>query len=199
VIRDARLADADALARLHAQSLPTSLLTELGHDALVRYYRFAIGSSPEHVWVATDAEPRAGEGAVIGGCVLSDDPSGVMKRFVRFGPLYFAGDLGRAMIASGSLRRRLVQGLRGGSDGGHKPEVTQIFTDAKRRGEGLGAQLLRTCEATLSQRGTRKYFVHTQRDDNEAGIRFYRREGFEVIGESRSFGEAFLVMQKELD
>jgi ribosomal protein S18 acetylase RimI-like enzyme len=135
---------------------------------VTRYYRWAIRSALEHVWVTVDDT-----GAVRGGCVLSDDPGTISQRFF----------LGRRLLARG----------------GHKPEVTQIFTDAKRRGEGLGAQLLRTCEGVLRRRGVRGYFVHTHRDDNEAGIRFYRREGFEVIGESRSFGEAFLVMQKELD
>lgn len=199
MIRDARASDAEALARLHATSLPGSLLTELGHRALARYYRFAISSSHEHVWVIGGDEV-SGADEVIAGCVLSEAPNTIMKRFLRYGPLDFAGNMARAVASSRSLRRRLLQGLRaGGSDGGHSPEVTQIFTDASRRGEGLGAQLLRVCEEALRARGTRKYFVHTQRDDNEAGIRFYRREGFVVIGESKSFGETFLVMQKDLD
>lgn len=193
MIREPRAADADALARLHTTSLPTSLLTELGHGALVRYYQFAIRSSHEHVWVAVEDDE------VVGGCVLSDDPASVMRRFVRQVPVQFATDLGKAILRRGGLRRRLLAGLRGGSDGGHKPEVTQIFTDAQRRGQGVGAQLLRVCEQTLRARRAASYFVHTQRDDNEAGIRFYRREGFVQIGESRSFGEAFVVLQKELD
>ena len=193
MIREATAADVDALARLHAQSLPTSLLTELGHEGLVRYYQFAIRSSHEHVWVI-------GDGEVIAACVLSDAPGTVIRRFVRHAPVRFARDFGKAVVGRRSLRRRLVEGLRaGGSDAGHSPEVTQIFTDASRRGEGLGAQLLRVCEETLRARGTRSYFVHTERDDNEAGIRFYRREGFVVIGESISFGQTFLVMQKDLD
>ena len=76
--------------------------------------------------------------------------------------------------------------------------MTQIFTDARRRGQGIGAALLRRCEEDLRTRGGTKYFVHTERDDNEAGIRFYQREGFRQIAESRSFGTAFLVMQKDL-
>jgi ribosomal protein S18 acetylase RimI-like enzyme len=193
VIREARPADADALARLHATCLPASLLTELGHGSLVRYYQFAIRSSHEHVWVAQESGDD-----IVGGCVLSDDPASVMRRFVRQVPVQFAKDLGTALIRRGSLRRRMLAGLRGGSEEGHRPEVTQIFTDAQRRGHGFGAQLLRACEETLRAARTGSYFVHTQRDDNEAGIRFYRREGFVQIGESRSFGEVFVVMQKTL-
>src|SRR5262245_32159326 len=115
----------------------------------------------------------AEQDGVIAGCVLSDEPATFSQRFF----------LGRRWLARPGLA----------------PEVTQIFTDGKARGQGIGGQLLRTCEATLRTRGVQKYFVHTQRDDNEAGIRFYRREGFVQIGISRSFGEHFLVLQKELD
>jgi ribosomal protein S18 acetylase RimI-like enzyme len=175
VIREARADDVAVLARLHRACLPASMLTRLGSLIVTRYYRFAIGSPLEHVWVALDDAGSGGDGArtVVGGCVLSDEPGTVSQRFF----------LGRRFV------RRPA----------HSPEVTQIFTDGKLRGKGLGAALLRACEATLRTRGLRKYFVHTQRDDNDAGIRFYRREGFVPIGESRSFGEAFLVMQKELD
>lgn len=166
MIRNAVDRDVDVLVRLHRESLPASMLTRMGRRILARYYRWAIASPLEHVWVAD-------EGGVVGGCVLSDDPGTVSQRFF--------------------LWRRWI------GRGGHRPEVTQIFTDGKLRGKGIGAALLRTCEETLRTRGVDRYFVHTQRDDNAAGIRFYRREGFEVIGESRSFGEAFLVMQKELD
>lgn len=192
MIREARAADIDALARLHAESLPSSLLTELGPAGLARFYRFAIRSPVEHLWVA-DVD------GVVAGCVLSDEPATMTRRFVRRAPLHFAGDLGKAIIASPSLRRRLLHALRGGGEGPHSPEVTQIFTDASKRGHGLGAELLRSCEQALKARGTRSYFVHTLRDDNQAGIRFYERQGFVVIGESMSFGECFLVMQKELD
>jgi GNAT superfamily N-acetyltransferase len=171
VIRDARADDVEILVRLHAECLRASLLTKLGPRALARFYRLAIASPNEHVWVATADDTG---GRVVGGCVLSDEPATMSQRLL----------LGRRLVARASA---------------HSPEVTQIFTDGKLRGKGIGAQLLRTCEETLRTRGVRKYFVHTQRDDNEAGVRFYRREGFVQIGESRSFGQPFLVMQKDLD
>ncbi|MDQ3336735.1 MAG: GNAT family N-acetyltransferase [Myxococcota bacterium] len=135
---------------------------------------------------------------VIGGCVLSEEPGSVLGRFARYAPLALASELGTAILRDHSFRRRMVKRLREHGDEPHAPEVTQIFTDASRRGEGIGASLLRTCEASLRDAGVRNYFVHTERDDNEAGIRFYRREGFVTIGESQSFGQSFLVMQKDL-
>lgn len=191
-------AHAEPLARLHAEALPASLLSQLGHTALVRYYAFLIGEPrvdrAERVWIVFDKTE------LIGACVLSDAPETLMRRFARHAPVQLARELGTQLVRSRALRRRFLKRLREreGGDGPHAPEVTQIFTDARRRGRGIGAALLETCEADLRTRGITKYFVHTERDDNEAGIRFYRREGFVPIAESRSFGTAFLVMQKDL-
>ena len=191
-IRRATGADTERLAALHAASLPSSLLSALGTAALARYYAFVAGSAQELVWVA-------GSPSVDGGCVLSFEPHTVLSRFARHAPVRLAGELLREIATSRALRQRLVRRLRDPRDMPHVPEVTQIFTDPAQRGRGVGAQLLRTCEAELRTRKIDSYFVHTQRDDNDAGIRFYRREGFVPVGESRSFGEAFLVMQKVLD
>jgi ribosomal protein S18 acetylase RimI-like enzyme len=167
------------------------MLTSLGSSGVERYYRFVIASPAERVWVAVTAD-------VIGGCVLSDAPGSVMSRFARHAPLALASELGKAVVREPAFRRRIVKRIREHGDEPHAPEVTQIFTDASLRGQGIGASLLRTCEASLRDAGAQKYFVHTERDDNEAGIRFYRREGFVTIAESQSFGQAFLVMQKDL-
>jgi GNAT superfamily N-acetyltransferase len=192
-IRVAVRADAEPLALLHRESLPSSLLTSLGLGALVRYYRFVATSSCECVWSAVVG------GDVVGGCVLSEAPDTVMRRFGGRAPFQLGRELARQVIVNNAFRARLLAGLRGGGgDEKHAPEVTQIFTDGKLRGQGIGAQLLRVCEESLRTRGVQKYFVHTERDDNQAGIRFYLREGFVQIGQSVSFGEHFLVMQKDL-
>lgn len=199
-VRRAVAGDAGALAGLHAACLPTSLLSSLGIAALARYYRFAIDSPHETVWAAVDLD------TVVGGCVLSDAPHTVLGRFARHDPVGFARDLARATLGGRALRRRIAarfrDGVRGEEEastpGPHVPEVTQIFTDARRRGEGIGAALLRTCEDTLRGHGVGAYYVHTERDDNARGIAFYTREGFEEIGRARSFGVDFLVLRKPL-
>jgi len=192
-IRRALRADAESLAALHREALPASLLTSLGEPALVRYYAFVAESFDEQAWIAHD------HGRLVGGCVLSYAPGTVLFRFVRYDAVPFLRELGGQLWGDRSLRQRLLgRGVSGSGDGPHAPEVTQIFTDARLRGRGVGADLLRACEAALRTRGGRKYYVHTHRDGNDAGIRFYRREGFVPTGESRSFGTAFLVMEKEL-
>jgi GNAT superfamily N-acetyltransferase len=122
----------------------------------------------------------------------------VLRRFVSHAPIAFVRERGTLVARDREVRSKLAAKLRERSDGELRaPEVTQIFTDRARRGHGIGAALLRACEAKLRTAQITRYFVHTERDDNTAGIRFYRREGFTQIGESRSFGRAFLVMQKD--
>ena len=191
IIRSTIRADLEDLATLHAESLPTSLFTALGHDALVRYYAYVEASPHETAWTASEA------GEVVGACVVSHEPDSVLRRFVSHAPVAFARELGK-VIRDAGIRRKIAQKLREPSSEPVAPEVTQIFTDQARRGHGIGAALLRACEAKLRTAQISRYFVHTERDDNTAGIRFYRREGFTPIGESRSFGRAFLVMQKDL-
>ncbi len=192
IIRSTIRADLEDLATLHAASLPTSLFTALGRDALVRYYAYVEASPCETAWTASEG------GEVVGACVVSYEPDSVLRRFVTHAPIAFTRELAKVVIRDADLRGRIVQKLREPSEEPHAPEVTQIFTDQVRRGHGIGAALLRACEAKLRTARISRYFVHTERDDNTAGIRFYRREGFNPIGESRSFGRAFLVMQKDL-
>lgn len=193
IIRSTIRADLEELAAIHARALPTSLFTALGHDALVRFYAYVEASPYETAWTAADG------GRVVGACVVSREPGSVLRRFVSHAPIAFAKELGRLVVRDPDLRRALLAELRERShDAPHAPEVTQILVDEGARGQGIGAALLRACEATLRTAGVPRYFVHTERDANTAGIRFYRREGFTQIGESRSFGRAFLVMQKDL-
>jgi GNAT superfamily N-acetyltransferase len=203
-IRPLVRADVAQVARMHADALPASLLSALGQPVLEQYYAFvawpdrprpSAGSRPERAWVVVD-----GEDNLVGACVLSDEPGSLLQRFARYAPVSLGRALLTQLVRNRTLRTRVAHRLRErGGDVPHAPEVTQIFTDRRVRGSGFGGRLLRACEAHLRTRGVRSYFVHTERDDNDAGIRFYRREGFVTIGESRSFGQAFLVMQKDLD
>lgn len=192
IVRPTIRADVEKLAALHADSLPTSLFTALGPAALNRYYSFVEASPNEIAWTAADA------GEVVGACVVSSDPAGITSRFVRHAPLVFARELASLVVRDRALRRHLVQRLTEAAGEAHTPEVTQIFAHPAFRGRGIGAALLAACERTLRAQRVTSYFVHTERDDNNAGIRFYRREGFVPIGESQSFGRAFLVMRKDL-
>lgn len=195
MISHAVAADAAGLAALHAACLPASLLSALGARALERYYRFAIAAPTELVLAARSGADLAG------GCVLSCAPETLLRRFVRGAPWSLARELVRELVVSRDLRRRCWQRVRERGDTqpeDHLPEITQIFTNERLRGQGVGAELVRTCEGYLRERHHAGYRIHTHRDDNHDAIRFYRRSGFHQVGEIHSFGDAFVVMKKEL-
>jgi len=181
------------LAALHAACLPRSILSELGHATLARYYAFARAAGDETIVVGRI------DGEVQAALVVSRAPGTLLRRFASQAPASLAVALARRLVASGELRRRCWSRLRErpGPDL-DLPEVVQIFTDPGHRGRGIGSQLLRSCEDILRRACLPAYCIHTHADGNEAGIRFYRREGFTVIGEARSFGDRFVVMKKGL-
>jgi ribosomal protein S18 acetylase RimI-like enzyme len=200
--------DLPRLAALHRACLPESILSALGDTGVARYYAFALASPHEHVFVVREA-PR--EADPVAACVLSTGADTMLRRFALHAPGALAGELARGLLASGRLRRRMrarlaeaARAVAGRAAAAAAPavpvlpEVTQIFTDPAQRGRGLGAILLGAAEAAARQAGHRAYCIHTLRDDNDAGIRFYRREGFTATGTTRSFGDHYLVMTKEL-
>lgn len=188
-------ADIDRLAALHRASLPRSILSVLGQPAVVRYYRQVLGSRDELVAIA-----RNERGTIDAGVVVSRAPGTLLQRFARAAPVVLATELGKNLLASGDLRRRFARRLRESEAPGTAgiPELVQIFTDASLRGRGIGADLVRSCEDALRRERVPAYVIRTHRDDNDAGIRFYRRLGFTIIGETRSFGDHYVVMKKDL-
>jgi GNAT superfamily N-acetyltransferase len=188
-------ADVVRLAVLHRASLPRSMISVLGQDAVVRYYDMVLRSFQEIVAIA-----RNEQGIIDAGVVVSRKPATLLNRFSRVAPTHFAAEICKSFVLSGDVRRRFFRRIRESEPHGLDgiPELVQIFTDSALRGRGIGADLVRTCEDALRRAGDRAYVIRTHRDNNDAGIRFYLRLGFTKIGETRSFGDHYVVMKKDL-
>lgn len=181
------------IARLHDACLRRSLLSALGERVVTRYYKFASASQLEVVRVARV------DGRIAGACLLSLAPGSLLRRFALHAPWLMATRLGLRIVTDRDLRQRLRARIgERDSNPVQLPEVVQIFTDPAQRGRGIGAALLAACEESLRAAGERAYCIHTHRDDNAAGIRFYEREGFSLVGETASFGDRFVVMTKSI-
>jgi GNAT superfamily N-acetyltransferase len=191
VIDFVRPGDHGNIARLHDACLRRSLLSALGPQVVTRYYKFAAVSPSEVVRVARV------DGRIAGACVLSLAPGSLLRRFAMRSPWLMATRLAVHVVIDRDLRKRLRARVHErDSNPVQLPEVVQIFTDPAHRGRGIGAKLLSACEESLREAGERAYCIHTHRDDNAAGIRFYQREGFATVGETSSFGDHFVVMTK---
>jgi ribosomal protein S18 acetylase RimI-like enzyme len=188
-----RPGDHARVAALHDACLRRSLLSALGPQVVLRYYKFAGASKSEVVRVARV------DGEIAGACLLSMAPGSLLRRFAMHAPWLMATRLGLRIVTDRDLRKRLRARIgERDSNPVQLPEVVQIFTDPAQRGRGIGATLLAACEESLREAGERAYCIHTHRDDNAAGIHFYQREGFTTVGETTSFGDRFYVMTKGL-
>jgi GNAT superfamily N-acetyltransferase len=185
--------DLARVIELHCISLPDTMVARLGRAAMARYYALVARASTEYVLVARRRD------AIAGACVISCAPHTMLRRFAAEAPWPLIRELVTQLVLCRAMRRRLLHRLTEMSAGTSAlPEVVQIFTDPQLRGRGFGSALLRAAEAYLRGRGYLSYCIHTFRDDNEAGIRFYLREGFTTAGITRSFGDYYLIMTKGL-
>jgi GNAT superfamily N-acetyltransferase len=185
--------DLARVAELHRACLPASIVSILGAAAVARYYAFVARASAEHVLVA-----RHGD-AIAGACVVSCAPSTLLRRFATEAPCVLSRELVTQLVACRAMRRRFLRRLTETNPATPLlPEVVQIFTDPRLRGRGFGSALLRGSEDHLRARGYLSYCIHTLRDDNHAGIRFYLSKGFTIAGTTRFFGDHYLIMTKVL-
>jgi len=187
-------ADIARLAALHSTTLPLSVLGRMGDDILVRYYRWVIGSSVEHLMVARGAS------GVSGAAVLSFSPGSVLRRFASHTPLAFAMALARCLIRDRAFRIEAMAYLRerlaGREEVPEAPELLQIFVDGAEQNRSVGSALLDRVQALLRQRGVESYYVRTLVNDNARTINFYQRRGFTPVRQLQFCGAAYVLLKK---
>ena len=182
-----------AVASLHYETLPKSIISRLGLRYTQAFYRYAVASKKEIVFVA-----RTADGSVLGGALLSLDPTSLTRRVVFGTPLAWhllnhprlllekVRDVLPAVFGRNSFPQRSM------------PELLAIFTRKGERGRGIGRELLRHAESALSQKGMRRYVVRTEARAENKAIMFYHREGFQDIGRLSFHNHIFQVLMKEI-
>jgi GNAT superfamily N-acetyltransferase len=185
-------ADCAALAALHVQCLPDSLVSQLGRRYAAAFYRYVSRSPRELVLVEREGT------AVAAGCVLSSSPATLTRRLALRTPL-----LPWAVLHIATVLKALWPS-RGRTPAPHDelphgmPEVLLIFTDPAARGRGRGAALLGRCEEFLIGRGCGAYGVRTVDDLGNAALRFYAKQGFVACGQCVQHGRPFRLLSKKL-
>jgi GNAT superfamily N-acetyltransferase len=190
-----------ALAALHCACLPGSAITKLGPDYAASFYRMLTRSETDRVLAAID------DGAIVGGLVLSEGPTTLSRRMLTSTPLVF--------YLVGKFRSVTLPMLTGKSSGTSAPpaaashfeepigdaelariesmpELVHLFVDPRRRGEGLGEDLVSRCTALCREEGVPEYFVKTSADEGNAAVKFYDRLGFEKLGTLIKQGRSFV-------
>lgn len=186
-VRMARSEDASALALLHAQSIDTGFLPQLGVRFLRRLYR-ALIAWPQAVVLVADG----GEGPL--GFVAGVEDTG---RFYR----HFAGRHGipaglaaLPRLLHPSNVRRAWETLRYQGGGIDVPgELLSMAVAPSLRGRGLGMRLGGELLEALRARGAPSVKVVVGKD-NEVALRAYRNMGFRDAGTVHVHGEEASVL-----
>jgi ribosomal protein S18 acetylase RimI-like enzyme len=170
-IRPATIADAPAMARLHATEIGEGFLPELGARFLGHLYRRVVRSPSSFAFVVDDGA------GVVGFAAGAENLRALYRSFLVRDGIAVVLAAGPRIARSW---RRVVETLRyPARDGADLPaaELIAIAVGPGARGRGLGRELVATVTAEFARRGVTAARV-VAGADNEAALRLYRACGF---------------------
>jgi glycosyltransferase involved in cell wall biosynthesis/ribosomal protein S18 acetylase RimI-like enzyme len=174
-VRKARLTDAEAMARIHREALPTAFLPSLGLSFLKRLYR---SLAQDRDGVALVAENGQG---IVGFATGVSSVKGFYRRFfLRHGVPASVSVVPRLMKRP-RLMAQAVETARypGGVDGLPEPELLSIAIRPGWAARGAGRKLAEGILRGLARTGAEQVKVVVAAE-NEGANRFYERVGFEL-------------------
>lgn len=183
-VRLMRPGDADEVARLHVEGIPTGLLAELGAKFLARVYRALAECEEGFVFVATCAGDR-----VVGFVAGVTSVRAMYKRVLQKHGLSF-GLAALKYVFSARMIRRILNTLR------YPAKVESQYPDAEllsivvapeARGSGAATALLEALLAEFHARSVGEIKVMVGPDLERANA-YYRKHGFRLAGQITSHG-----------
>jgi glycosyltransferase involved in cell wall biosynthesis/ribosomal protein S18 acetylase RimI-like enzyme len=181
VVRPARVDDAGAMARLHADGMPDAFLPTLGHRFLTGLYR-ALVADPAAVALVADS----GDG-VVGVAAGVTSVGTFYRRFVRSQGVAAAVAAAPRLVHP-SVSRRLLETIRypvrmvGDHGPLPKAELLSIAVAPAARAGGTGRALASGVLEGLAERGAQQIKVVVGAANHGAN-RFYARVGFHQAGQ----------------
>jgi ribosomal protein S18 acetylase RimI-like enzyme len=182
------LDDVDEVERVHRAAFPHAALTQLGKEAVCRYYRWLL--TGPHEMYACGARV---DGVLAGFCFGGIAPT-AMPDFVRNNGVLLSRKLAMRpwLIVDPMFRHRLQRGFQAlfrrrrvplapMPDGRKRPyDILSIAVHPDWQGEGIGRLLMLEAQATARQNGfhVMTLMVHT---DNEQAIGFYESLGWRKL------------------
>lgn len=177
-VRRARPADAEAMARIHREALPTAFLPSLGLSFLRRLYR-ALARDPDGV--ALVAENGRG---IVGFATGTSSVKRFYRRFfIRHGVPAAASVVPR-VVSRPRLVAHALETARypDGADGLPEAELLSIAVHPEWTAKGTGRMLAEGILRGLAQRGAEQVKVVVA-EENEGANRFYERLEFELVSQ----------------
>ena len=186
LVRDVREADLDAVAELHVQAFPTSVLGALGVDAVRRNYQWQLDGPHDLTAIVAESQGRI-VGFLFGG-VFRGSTIGFVKREKWFlarrvmtRPRILLGRIGwkRTALALRLLLRRPARPEPERPDAVPRRSfgVLSIAVDPGCQGLGVGRALMAVARERATERGFEAMHLSVH-PSNQRGVSFYRGLGW---------------------
>ena len=200
MIRRMENKDIKTIVSVHLSSFPGFFLSFLGPRFLTLYYS-RICSAPEgigFVYLNPDNKPA---GFVAG----TTNPRGFYSRLLKEDWLRFSIASLAAVWRKPSVVRRITRALFHPSQNPVGKEVAGLFSigvSPELQGTGAGKKLVQAFLEDARERGCKKVFLTTDRDDNDVVNAFYQRIGFTVerqyiTPEGRRMNEYWIELRQD--
>lgn len=177
--------DLAEVARVHRAAFPASALTELGEEAVRRYYLWQLEGPHDHHFVCVRLE-----GQLAGFCV-SGISRGALSGFLRRNTGFLTAQVAMRpwLLANPIVRTRMGAALKllrqvqrkaapaGGEGCAVSWGILAIAVSPAVQGAGVAQHLLADCERVALARGFRRLHL-TVAVDNQRAIRFYQKWGW---------------------
>lgn len=189
-LRTATLADAEALAALHLETLPgdVSDFTPLGRSVVRRFYRNAIARGLATAMLAESA------GDALGFVLITPDISVLFQRALLQG----ARDQLLFLLTANpfGLLKAVVAKLTSGTAAvAAMPELVYLGVRARARGRGCGGRLLEAAQEAFRAQGVPEYELNVHAD-NPSALNLYLGHGFEVVRRYHKSGHDVCAMRR---
>jgi ribosomal protein S18 acetylase RimI-like enzyme len=182
-IREIQERDIPAVVEVHLASFQNFFLSFLGSAFLHRLYLEIAREPGRGFFVATQ------EQAVIGFAAGVPDLPGFYRRISWKKWLSFGLASTRAALSKPAIIPRLFRALtasKAAREAACPAALMSIAVAPEAKGAGAGRQLVHHFLQHMSHQGIRRVCLETDRDDNEATLRFYEGLGFQRIREHQT-------------
>jgi len=196
--RKAEISDSDKIAKMHLKSFPDFFLTSLGYSFLNTYYRSCTKSREAISICAIDQVDKKLLGFAVG-CYNS---GGFNKRLILSNSLEYSFQALFLLFTRPLALIRLYKNLTKNSDKddkGNYAELLSISVSPDQSGLGIGRNLLVNFEERVREQGIGTITLTTDADSNDSVLRFYKKSGYTVYYDFKTFpNRQMLKLIKEL-
>lgn len=201
MIRKIQFSDVNQVVAVHLSSFPGFFLSFLGSRFLSLFYS-GICTAPEGIAFVYLNDAGAPAGFVAG----TSNPGGFYSRLLKRDWLKFALASIVPVLKKPSVIWRVARAVSHPSDNPIGDDVAGLFSIGvlpELQGTGAGKKLVHAFLDEAKQRGCKRVFLTTDRDNNEAVNSFYEKLGFVierqfVTPEGRRMNEYWINLTEEL-